>query len=122
MTDPDPQRDLLERATAALEGIDRTVASQGKAFERQAVAFDRQAESFEKMMRRMDEDRAEARAHHERMIRRMERSETIFVEAIGDIDQSIQRNTDRLEDMRESIRANTQAILSVLDRLEPGTA
>ncbi|MGH2985701.1 MAG: hypothetical protein ACRDLO_03305 [Solirubrobacterales bacterium] len=50
---------------------------------------------------------------------RQVRGERIFVEAITDIDQSIQRNTDRLDDMGEAIRANTRAVLSVLDRIEP---
>jgi len=32
---------------------------------------------------------------------------------------SLKRNTERLDDMRDSILANTQAVLSVLDRLGP---
>jgi methyl-accepting chemotaxis protein len=77
---------------------------------------------------------------HRRLIERQERSERIFVDALGDIDrsiqsstESIQRNTERLGDMggalreirdavremREEIRANTRAVLSVLDRLGP---
>jgi glutamine amidotransferase PdxT len=99
----DRHRDLLDRATAALEGIEATVARQAESFDRQAEAFDRQAES------------------HERMMHRIERSEATFVRAIGDIDISLQRNTERLEDMGDAIRADTRAVLSVLDRLGPAT-
>ena len=91
---PDPHAELLERATIALERIDRT-------FERQADAFDRQAYSLE------------------RLGRRIERSENLFIRAISEIDASLQRNTERLDDMADAIRANTKAVLSALDRLGP---
>lgn len=128
MAKPDDHRDLLDRATAALERIDATVARQAESFDRQAESFDRQAESFDRLVSRLEADRVESRAHHERMMRRMDRSEAILVEAIGDIDLSLQRNTDRLEqmgaairDIRDTVQANTQAVLSVLDRLGPAT-
>ena len=41
---------------------------------------------------------------------------------LSDIDLSIKASTDRLDDMQDEIRANTRAVLSVLDRLEPGSA
>ena len=72
-------------------------------FDRQAAAFDRQAET------------------HERMMHRMDRRDDTLVEAIGDIDLSLKRNTERLEDMGDAIRANTQAVLAMLDRLGPAT-
>jgi len=49
----------------------------------------------------------------------LERSEDRVVEALGDLHLEVARNTARLDDMREGIRANTQAVLSMLDRLGP---
>lgn len=110
----DAHRDLLDRATAAIERIDRTLERQEKAFERQEASHDR-------LMQRLEEDRVEGRARHEQMMRRFERSEQVFIEAISDIDASLKRNTERLDEMGQWIRANTQAVLSVLDRLGPAT-
>ena len=101
VTSEDRHEDLLDRATAALERIDATFERQAASFDRQSDAFDRQAES------------------HERMMHRMERRDDMFMEAISEVGLSLQRNTDRLEDMADTIRANTQAVLSVLDRLGP---
>ena len=104
MTSGNGHENLLERATAALERIDATV-------DRQAAAFDRQAES------------------HERMMRRMERSEKLIVRTLGDIDISIQRSTDRLDrlgetidDIRADVQAHTKAVLAIIDRLGPATS
>jgi hypothetical protein len=98
-------RDLLERATVALERQERT---------------------FNEMMRRWEVSDARAEESHRRLLERQERSERIFVEAIGDIEASHGRRLDeianRLSEMGEAIRANTRAVLSVLDRLEPGAA
>lgn len=63
--------------------------------------------------------RAEER--HEQLLERSRADERIFIEALTDIDQSIKRNNERLEDMGEAIRANTRAVLAVLDRLGPAT-
>ena len=104
----DPQQGLLERATVALEGVERTFERQAKSFDRQQQSFERQQQSFERMQESF-----------ERTIRRSERSENAFIVAISDIAANIQRNTDRLDDMGEAIRANTQAVLSMLDRLGP---
>ena len=101
-------RDLLERATVALE--------------RQERAFERQEQTLEEMMRRWEISDARAEERHRRLFERQERSERIFVEATSEINVSLQRNTERLDDMADAIRANTRAVLSVLDRLEPGTA
>jgi hypothetical protein len=111
---PDSVRSLLDRATAALE--------------RQTVAFDRHEVALADLFRRMDERDALAAERHEvlmrehrRLLDRFARSEDRVVEALGDLHLEASRNTDRLDDMRESIRANTQAVLSVLDRLGPAT-
>ena len=47
---------------------------------------------------------------------RMQRTERIFVEALSEISLDIRRNTERLDDMGDAIRANTRAVLSMLDR------
>jgi anion-transporting ArsA/GET3 family ATPase len=54
---------------------------------------------------------------HERLLERSRASERIFIVAMTEIDASLKRNTERLDDMGEAIRANTRAVLSVLDRL-----
>lgn len=104
----DAHRDLLERATVALE--------------RQEQAFERQEHAFEEMMRRWEISDARAEERHRRLLERQEASERVFVEAASEINISLQRNSERLDDMADAIRANTRAVLSVLDRLEPGTA
>jgi hypothetical protein len=111
---PDSVRSLLDRATAALE--------------RQTVAFDRHEVALADLFRRMDVRDALATERHEvlmrehrRLLDRFARSEDRVVEALGDLHLEASRNTDRLDDMRESIRANTQAVLSVLNRLGPAT-
>jgi cytochrome c556 len=140
MAQGDPHRDLLDRATAAIERMDQRAVLQAEAFDRHAEAFDRQAEAFdrqaeafdrqerrlERVFSQMQEDRVAAQAREERMMRRFERSEQVFIEAISDIDANIQRNNERLEEMgaglreiRDSIRAHTEAIFAVLDRLGP---
>jgi hypothetical protein len=43
------------------------------------------------------------------MMRRMDRRDAILVEAIGDIDLSLKRTTELLEDMGDAIRANYRA-------------
>jgi precorrin-6B methylase 2 len=101
-------RDLLERATVAIE--------------RQEQAFERQERALEEMMQRWEIRDARAEERHRRLLERQERSERIFVEATSEINVSLQRNTERLDDMADAIRTNTRAVLSVLDRLAPGTA
>ena len=110
-----PERELLERATRAIERQEKTSARHEKALER--------------LMRHMDERDALSEARHQELLegheglmRRFERSERIFISALTDIDASIQRSIERLDDMADAIRANTRAVLSVLDRLGPGPA
>jgi len=106
------ERDLLERATTALE-------RQEAAFERQEAAFERQAATLEGLARDMAEARAAAREGHRQLLERSQRSESHFIAAMSEIQQGLERNTQRLEDMGDQIRANTRAVLAVLDRLEP---
>jgi hypothetical protein len=113
----DRHQDLLDRATVALEGINATFDRQAETFDRQAASFDRQAEAFDRQAASFGRH-AES---HELMMRRMDRRDDVLIEAISEIGLSLQRNTERLEDMGEAIRANTQAVLSVLDRLGPAT-
>jgi hypothetical protein len=108
----DADRYLLDRATAALERVDGTLK--------------RQTAVFTDLFRRMDERDALAAERHEALMRehrrvldRFARSEDRVVEALGDLHLEINRNTERLEDMKEAIRTNTQAVLSALDRLGP---
>jgi len=139
-----PHRDLLDRATRAVEGIEATI-------NRQEAAFNRHERSIESLFRRMDQrdaaaakrdaaaakrDAAADRRHealtttlatrheslmaeHQRVLDRFARSENRVVEALGDLHLEVARNTARIDDSAAAIRANTQAVLSVLDRLGP---
>jgi hypothetical protein len=75
-----------------------------------------------KSHRELRESHRELRRHQEKMMRRFERSEGIFIAALSDIEASMQRSIERLDDMGDAIRADTRAVLSVLDRLGPGNA
>lgn len=125
MSARDPHRDLLERATVALERQGEAFERQEKAFERQEAAFERHDRSIERLFRKMDERDARSEAREERLMARWERSEKLFVSAIAEMSREItaelQQMSARLDDMGDAIRANTQAVLSVLDRLDPGT-
>jgi hypothetical protein len=123
---PDHHRDLLERATEAIKGIDATLARHEAAFSRHEAAFSRHERNMEILFRRMDErDELAAERHealmreHRRLLDRFARSEDRVVDALGDLQNEATRNTSRLDDMGEAIRANTRAVLSVLDRLGP---
>lgn len=72
--------------------------------------------------------RAEER--HRELIERGKTSERVFIAAFSEIEVRLERGGERAEaagrelietlrDMRGSIRANTEAVLSVLDRLGP---
>ena len=103
-------------------------------------------ELLRQICRQLDEQDARAASRHEIVLRELEeskarderirreyaelesvasakdrfaRSEKIFVGAMSEINISIQRNIERLDDMADAIRANTRAVLRVLDRLEP---
>lgn len=94
---------------------------QEKAFERHDQALERHDRSIERLFRKMDERDARSEAREERLMRRWERSENLFVSAFSEMSGEHEQMLARLDDMGDAIRANTQAVLSVLDRLEPGT-
>lgn len=81
---------------------------------------------FEALIERMDR-RADVR--DQRFLDRMSRSEQHFIDALAENTAEIKRLGDgmreSLADLRESVQANTQAVFSVLDRmdrLDGGTA
>lgn len=101
MAQGDPQRDPLRQPIAAIDRIDQLVTD----------------------MRR---DFAAAEARAERRMQQVERSEKAFIAAIGAIRANIQRSTERLDEageglraVRDSIRADTESVYAMLDRLGP---
>ena len=77
---------------------------------------------WEAFVERMDR-RAEERDR--RFLERMRRSEQHFIDALAENSAEIRRLSEGYEEAREAIRADTRAVLSVLDRLdglEGGTA
>ncbi|MGH2954292.1 MAG: hypothetical protein ACRDK9_09795 [Solirubrobacterales bacterium] len=115
---------MLERATVAIEGIDATL-------QRQDASLNELFARMDERDARADERDALAAERHEALMRehrglldRFARSEDRVVDALGEMSVTIQRNVERLDDMRHEIKANTQAVLAVLDRLgpAPGTA
>jgi len=86
--------------------------------ERDPIA--RQLEELNRLERgRFEVANRRAEERHRQLLERGRAESRIFISALSDIDRNIQRNNDRLDEMGESIRANTQAVLSVLDRLAP---
>jgi hypothetical protein len=81
-----------------------------EAFERNAEAFERNAEAFERNMQALD--------------RHQESHEDLrtFIRDITNRNEKVWRGVmNRLDDMGDEIRAQTAAILNVLDRLEGTT-
>ena len=58
---------------------------------------------------------------HERAMREVYRGFERVGQSIDEVGHAIDANTAHLNDMRGEIRANTQAILRVLDRLDGGS-
>ncbi len=77
--------------------------------------MDRRAEQHD---RRAEERDRRAEERDRRFLERMRRSEQYFIDALAENTAEIRRLSERHEDMRESIQANTRAVLSVLDRLD----
>lgn len=113
MDAPEPHRALLDRATAAIERMDARLERHERAFERHGV-------TIEKLLRRWDEHDALFAAREERLMGRWERSEKLFVEAMSEISLELRMVGERLDDMGDQIKANTQAVLRALDRFGPG--
>ncbi len=72
-----------------LAGVERTLARQERAFERQERAFERQERAF-----------------------------AFQVQTFENLIAVTERVIERLDDMGDQIRANTQAVLRALDRLD----
>lgn len=110
----------LAADTKLAEGRHRDTMARLAADERRAEERHRESSEFLAAEERLAEER------HRALLGRGKASERVFVATLTDIDRSIQANIelmgemkDRLDDMGETIRANTQAVLSVLDRLDP---
>jgi hypothetical protein len=102
--------ELLERNREAFERNAEAFARNAEAFERNAEPFERNAEAFARNMLALD--------------RHQESHEDLraFIRDITTRNEKVWRGVmNRLDDMGDEIRAQTAAILSVLDRLE-GTA
>lgn len=72
-------------------------------------------ERYEAFVRESNERHA---AVSDRLMRRMEASEQHFIEALAENTAEIRRIGEGQEESREQLRANTRAVLSVLDRLD----
>jgi methyl-accepting chemotaxis protein len=93
------------RIDASLTRIDETLERQTEAFDRHAAAFERHAVAFERQ--------SEAFARQEQALALMARG---FERNIAALDAL----TKVLADMSDQIRANTQAVLRLLDRFGNG--
>ncbi|MGH2952910.1 MAG: hypothetical protein ACRDK9_02665 [Solirubrobacterales bacterium] len=114
------QEKALRALIAHIDAGDARAGERHRALIARIDAGDARAEERHRaLMERHEELKREGAERHRALMERHRRGERIFVEAFGDIDASIQRNTYRLDDMGEAIRADTRAVLSVLDRLEP---
>ncbi len=79
-------------------------------------------EAWKELVERMDHRAAErdrlAAERDRRFLERMRRSEQHFIDALAENTAEIRRLSEGQEDMREALRADTRAVLSVLDRLD----
>ena len=96
--------------TSAADRYNRIAARADAAVERMDIEFRREA-------RRL----GLSEGSHEWNMARIEYGWRRFVESMEGIRLNIQRNTERLDDMGDAMRANTRAVLSALDRLGPAT-
>lgn len=118
----DPYRDLAERTTAAIERMDARWEAMNERWESMDERWEEHVRVLEGHSRTIERNTESI----ERLMRRQDRSEQLFISTIADLERShhewSERLANRLDDMGDAIRANTQAVLSVLDRLEPGSA
>lgn len=66
---------------------------------------------IERMDRRADE-------RERRFLERMQRSEQHFIDALAENSAEIRRLSEGYEEGREALRADTRAVLSILERLD----
>lgn len=107
----DRQADAFDRHAAAFD-------RQAEAFDRQAAAFDRHTDAFARHTAKADQHAAmfeDTREFIREMTLRIHHGSTAVVEALNANTRVLH---DELIDGRGQIRANTAAILRVLDRLE----
>ena len=57
---------------------------------------------------------------YKRLVEQMSEREERLVAVLDRLDATLDRNNEVMADMRDQVRANTQAILRLLDRLDGG--
>ena len=57
---------------------------------------------------------------YKRLVEQMGEREERLVAVLDRLDNTLDRNNEVMADMRDQVRANTQAILRLLDRLDGG--
>ena len=86
--------------------------------------------SFERLLDRIEESARQAEERHRELIARGRASERVMLAEFNDLHEEIERSIERadaraeqfresMRDMRDSIRANTAAVLAALDRFGP---
>lgn len=118
-------RETAERLTATADRQTDAFDRQASAFDRQAGAFDRQAEVLDRQAGALDRHTETSKRHAamfedtrefiREMTLRVHRGGQAMVEALNANTRVLH---EELADGRGQIRANTAAILRVLDRLE----
>lgn len=122
--------DLLRKIDRTLERNNDAFDRHGKAFDRMMAAFDRFDKRFDRFEERFDRfeerlDRDEKRAEErDREFKRYldaltERHAGITQRMIESMEAFFAQLQAEIADQRAQIQANTQALLRVLDRLEP---
>lgn len=111
------------RNQAAFEGMMAAFERNSEAFERNREAFERNGEAFERNIEAFDRNREVIERHrttHEdlRAFTRdlTRRNELVWREVVTEL----RAGQKALADISDQVRANTQALLLVLDRFEDG--
>jgi hypothetical protein len=120
------QEDLLRKIDRTLERNTDAFERNREAFERNLEASERNREAFERTMATLDRVNERLDRHEERdgEFRRFldaltERHVGITQHLIESIDSGFAKLQGEIADQRAQIQANTEALLKVLDRLEP---
>jgi methyl-accepting chemotaxis protein len=107
-------REFLERIDGSLVRIDRHMERGNELMEHNTEAFERNAEAFERS-RQTHED---LRRFIREISVRNERVAQSQVGALAGVGNTLGEMTGALHDMRKDIRAHTEAIFRMLDRLD----
>jgi CRISPR/Cas system-associated endonuclease/helicase Cas3 len=114
---------LIQRFDFHLERIDQHMLRQEEQMRRQEEQMRRQEEH---MLRQEERDEERMRQQQEWQEERMRRNERVIADnsrAMEALTNMLRGMAKHLDDMGDQIRANTQAVLSMLDRLDgPGKA